>query len=79
MGVLCNTHFKFFLPAGAGAKIEFSGCSYTGCLNNGNIPDVALYKRPVRLDGYYLFDWFLAAGFILYENQHRKRAAVSFG
>lgn len=68
MGILYHTNFKFFLPEGARTKIEFSSCSYTGSLSNGNISDVELYKRPVRLDGYCLFNWFLAAGFILYEN-----------
>ena len=68
MGVLCHTNFKLFLPGGAGTKIEFSSCSYTGSPGNGNISDVARYKRPVRLYGYCLFDWFLAAGFILYKD-----------
>ncbi len=71
MGVLCHTDFKLFLPEGAKTKIEFSSCSYTGSPDNGNLSDVARYKRPVRCDGYSIFDWFLAAGFILYENQHR--------
>lgn len=68
MGILYHTNFKLFLHEGAGTKIEFRSCSYTASPGNGNISDVALYKRSVRLDGYFLFDWFLAAGLILYEN-----------
>ena len=68
MGVLYHTNFKLFLPESAKTKIEFSSCSDNAGLRYGNISAVALYKRPVRSDGYFLFDWLLAAGFALYEN-----------
>ena len=68
MGVLHYTDLELFLPGSAKSQIEFGICSGTDSRTYGNISAVAFYKRPVRFDGYCLFDWLLAAGLILYEN-----------
>jgi hypothetical protein len=71
MGILYYSYFKFFLSASAKAKMEFDLRSHIDCPGYGNISIAALYKWPVRFDGYSLFDRFLVAGLILYANQYR--------
>jgi len=77
MGILYNSNIQLFLPANGKAKMGAGICAYTGSTAYGNISVAAFCKRPVRSNGYYRFNRFLAAGFILYKDQRRKRTAFS--